>query len=79
MIVDVFLLWHVYELTDGDGTRDEEKFIGVFSSEEKAKDAIEQLKGKEGFRDHPVSCFEIHKEKMNQPGWVDGFVTVYHG
>ena len=28
--MDVFLLWHVYELTDGDGTWDEEKFIGVF-------------------------------------------------
>ena len=77
--MDVFLLWHVYELTDDDGTRDEEKFIGVFSSEEKATDAIEQLKGKEGFRDHPVNCFEIHKDKVDRVGWVDGFVTVYHG
>lgn len=77
--MDVFLLWHIYELTDGDGIRDEEKFIGVFSSEEKATDAIEQLKGKEGFRDYPVSCFEIHKSKVDRVGWVDGFVTVYHG
>ena len=75
-MMDVFLLWHVYELTDGDGTHDEEKFIGVFSSEEKAKDAIEQLKGKAGFRDYPVSCFEIHKGKMDRVGWVDGFGTV---
>jgi len=77
--MDVFLLWHIYELTDSDGTRDEEKFIGVFSSEEKAKNAIERLKGKEGLRDHPVSCFEIHKSKVDRVGWVNGFVTVHHG
>lgn len=77
--MDVFLLWHVYELTDSDGTRDEEKFIGVFSSEAKAKDAIERLKGKEGFRDYPVSCFEIHKHKIDRMSWGDGFVTIYHG
>lgn len=75
--MDVFLLWHLYELTDSDGARDEEKLIGVFSSEEKAKDAIEQLKGKEGFRDHPLSCFEIHKSKIDRINWVDGFVTVH--
>ena len=74
--MDVFLLWHCYELTDGDGPRDEEKLIGVFSSEAKAKDAIEQLKGREGFRDYPVSCFEIHRGKMDRPGWADGFTSV---
>jgi len=77
--MDVFLLWHTQDLTDDDGTHEEIKFIGVFSTEEKAKNAVEQLKGKEGFRDHPVSCFEIHKEKIDQPGWVDGFVTIYYG
>lgn len=76
--MDVFLLWHVYELTDDDGTRDEEKLIGVFSSEAKAKEAVEQLKEKEGFRDHPISCFEIYKEKIDRMNWVDGFVTVYY-
>ena len=48
--MDVFLLWHIYELKDDFGTQDEEKLIGVFSSELKAREAIERLRGREGFR-----------------------------
>lgn len=74
--MDIFLLWHIHDLTDDYGTHEEEKLIGVFSSEEKAKEIIEQLKDREGFRDFPKSCFEIDKSKMDRPGWVDGFSTV---
>jgi len=75
--MDVFLLWHTHDLTDGDGTHEEAKLIGVFSSEAKAKEAIEQLKDKEGFRDFPLSCFMIDKSKMDRMSWVDGFTTVH--
>ena len=74
--MDVFMLWHVYELRDDFGIHDEEKLIGVFSSEAKAQEAIERLKEKEGFRDLPLSCFEIHKTKVDRVGWKDGFATV---
>ena len=74
--MDVFMLWHVYELRDDFGIHDEEKLIGVFSSEANAQEAIEHLKDKEGFRDLPLSCFEIHKTTVDQVGWEDGFATV---
>ena len=74
--MDVFMLWHVYELRDDFGIHDEEKLIGVFSSEAKAQEAIERLKEKEGFRDLPLSCFEIHETTVYQVGWEDGFATV---
>lgn len=73
---DVFLLWHIHDLEDDFGTHEEEKLIGVFSSEGKAEEAIELLKGKEGFRDLPVTCFEIHKMRVDRTGWTDGFCTV---
>ncbi|MDB7815939.1 DUF7336 domain-containing protein [Intestinimonas butyriciproducens] len=73
---NVFLLWHNYDLTDDFGTHEEAKLIGVFSSEEKAKEVIDYLKDKEGFRDHPLNCFEIHKSEIDRPSWVDGFTTV---
>ena len=74
--MDVFMLWHVYELRDDFGIHDEEKLIGVFSSEANAQEAIERLKDKEGFRDLPLCCFEIHKTKVDRIGWEDGFATV---
>lgn len=72
-LTNVFLLWHTHDLTDDCGTHEEVKLIGIFSSEEKAKDAIVQLKGREGFRDFPASCFEISKMKIDQTNWADGF------
>ena len=35
----VYVLWHVYELRDDFGEHDEEKLIGIYSTEEKARDA----------------------------------------
>lgn len=75
--MDVFMLWHIHQLKDGFGTHDEEKLIGVFSLESNAKKAIEVLKNQEGFRDFPISCFEIHKTEVDRMNWIDGFSTVY--
>lgn len=71
--MEVYLLWHTHDLTDDFGTHKEIKLIGVFSSEEKAKKVIDDLKDKEGFRDHPLECFEIGKNKIDSPSWTDGF------
>jgi len=48
----------------------------AFFSEEKASEAIERLKDKEGFRDFSISCFEIAKMEIDRSSWVDGFSTV---
>lgn len=66
----VWAVWHVYEKKSGD---DEIKFIGVFSSEERAKEAVAPLRDKPGFRDHPADCFEIHEQVMDRVGWPEGF------
>ena len=74
--MDVFMLWHIYEQRDGTGIHNEEKLIGVFSSTANAREAIERLKDKEGFRDLPQCCFEIHKTEMDRISWEDGFTTI---
>ena len=72
----VYVLWHVYELDDDYGLHDEEKLIGIFSTREKAAEAIEAHKDLEGFRDYPVECFEIHEAVVNRSSWNEGFTTV---
>lgn len=73
---ELYALWHSYELVDDDGPRDEDKLIGVFSTREKAQNAIEMLRDKEGFRDHPLHCFMINTMQLDRVGWGEGFTTV---
>ena len=69
-LTDVFLLWHIHDLTDDLGTHKEVKLIGIFSSEAKASEAIELVKDKDGFRESPLNCFEIVEMKVDQPSWI---------
>ena len=69
----VYVLWHTHELKDDYGSHDEIKMIGIFSTKEKAQRAVEQLKDQEGFRDHPVSCFEIDEQVVDRISWTEGF------
>lgn len=73
----VYLLWHTHELTDDLGTYEEEKLIGVFSSDKKATDTIEALKKLEGFRDYPISDFIIDEMEVDEPSWTEGFITIH--
>lgn len=73
---ELYALWHNYELVDDDGPRDEDKLIGIFSTREKAQKAIEMLRDKEGFRDHPLHYFMIDTMQLDRVGWEDGFTTV---
>jgi len=62
------------------------KFIGVYSSEENARKAVERLGKLPGFCDAPDiisiveeperSGFSLAKSKLDQDGWTSGFVTV---
>lgn len=68
----VFALWHVHEFDDG---AEDLKFIGCFSSSEKAESARALLLAQPGFRDHPAG-FEIAPYTLDEFGWREGFVTV---
>jgi hypothetical protein len=59
---------------------DEDKVIGVYSSEARAQQAIERLRDKPGFRDFPERWFigELTLDK-DSTAWNEGFITVYRG
>ena len=65
----VFILEHVYEKDD----IEEIKFIGVFSTIEKAEAAVEFLRCKPGFKDHPLVCFQIEHSRLDFYEWKEGF------
>ncbi len=64
----VYVLQHSYELNNCDET----KFIGVFSSLTEAKNAIEKLKKKEGFKQYQKN-FYIDIYPINKIYWEEGF------
>ena len=71
----VFLLWHVHKLTE---ETDDEKLIGVYSSEARAMEARTRVAIQPGFRDQPEG-FEIHAYELDRDGWPEGFVTINAG
>lgn len=70
----VYVLQHVYEYGE-DNEYIEEKMLGVYSSEEKASEAIERYIQLEGFRDYPRECFYISKYSVDKDSWIGGFVS----
>lgn len=65
----VYMLWHTYEMDSGE---EESKLIGVYSSEERAKEALEQIRAQPGFRDHPEG-FLVDETRLDLTSWVSGF------
>jgi len=68
----VYRVEHVYE---EDGI-EEVKFIGVFSSMEKAQEVVAQLIYKSGFINYPMDAFQINKTKIDRIGWAEGFCSL---
>ena len=69
MIMDtVFLLWH----EGPPDIEDAEMLIGVFRTEQNAKDAIAVLGGKPGFVDYP-DRFLICPYELGKLHWTEGF------
>jgi hypothetical protein len=64
----LYVVWHVRPVDYQDDT---EKLIGIFSSEDRAREAIERLRSKPGFRDFP-DCFEISGKGLNETSWTEG-------
>jgi hypothetical protein len=66
----VFLLWYVHAPHSDD---ENEFLIGVYSTEEEAKTAIERLKDKPGFV-NTRDAFQIHPYEINRDHWTEGFI-----
>ena len=69
MKTPLYLLWHTYEEESG---AEESKLIGVYSSEERAKEALEKVRIQPGFRDYPDG-FEIYEDELDMTDWREGF------
>jgi len=53
-----------------------ERFLGLFSSAKRAKEAIDFLSVQPEFKNIPKKCFVWGKVKINQYWWKEGFITV---
>ena len=53
----------------------DEKHIGVFSTEKKAGEAADFLRGQLGFRRWPDG-FRIYEAEVDDYGWKDGFMSI---
>lgn len=89
--MEVFLLWHVRHArnpdgsvehvgTDGELVWDEEdgddlKLLGVYSTEPRARERIENARGVPGFADEP-NRFLIDKYAIDEDQWAGGFISV---
>lgn len=68
----VFVLQHVHELTTD---VEDVKFIGVYSTEQRARDAVARLAEAPGFCD-TKDGFAIDEYDVDKDHWVEGFVTL---
>ena len=71
-MASVFVLQHVHSQEDG---VEDVKFIGVYSSQEKAQEAVARMVHLPGFADAPDG-FHIDEYRIDQDHWVEGYVTV---
>ncbi|HTL98994.1 MAG TPA: hypothetical protein VL181_09355 [Holophagaceae bacterium] len=71
----VWTLHHVHEFDDG---HEDVKLIGIFSSENLALAAKQKIQDQPGFLDLPDG-FEIHAHKLDQLGWLEGYISILPG
>jgi hypothetical protein len=65
-------LWHLRY----DGREDHDKLLGVYSTKEKAEQALAVLRDKPGFGDYPGG-FEILEGPIDQTYWLEGFMSLW--
>lgn len=68
---ELFILHHNH----GDPEDETYKRLGVFNTEEQAKEAVEHYLELPGFRDYP-SGFEVSKYVVGKLYWPEGFLSV---
>jgi homoserine kinase type II len=69
----VFVVQHVHVLDD---ESEEVKMIGVYSSRQKADEAVARLKSQPGFC-HTPQGFAVSKYVIDRDHWPEGYVTAY--
>jgi hypothetical protein len=72
-MMTVHVLWH--RCTDDDG-RDHELMLGIYSTQQKAEQALDLLRNKQGFRDYPDG-FEIQDATIDRTYMTEGFVFTW--
>jgi hypothetical protein len=71
MVNRVFLVTHTHELSGGE---EDDKLIGVYSSEENADAAIVRASRLPGFREHSDG-FHVDSYVVDADHWTEGFIT----
>ncbi|WP_222106365.1 DUF2283 domain-containing protein [Catellatospora sichuanensis] len=56
---------------------DEITLLGVYSSDQRARERIERARRLPGFVDEP-DCFLVTPYELDEDHWTDGFVTIPH-
>jgi hypothetical protein len=69
--MDVFLLWHVHEMPDGEG---DAKLIGVYATAEDAESARLRVRSQPGFRGSPEG-FEVSRYEVGKDHWTEGYIS----
>jgi hypothetical protein len=72
--VDVFLLWHVDEIPDGE---EDAKLIGVYATAEDAEAARLRVLQQPCFRNLPEG-FQVDRYTVDEDQSTEGYVTVTH-
>jgi hypothetical protein len=67
--MELFVLKYVHEFENGE---EDIKLIGLYSSEENARQAIKRLQRKPGFRERPRG-FQLDPMELDRDHWVNGF------
>ena len=70
-MASVFVLQHVHSREDG---VEDIKFIGVYSTRDKAQAAVARLSRLPGFVDAPDG-FSIDEYRVDQDHWAEGYVA----
>jgi homoserine kinase type II len=70
-MASVFVLQHMHTREDG---AEDVKFIGVYSSRDKAQAAVARLSRLPGFVDAPDG-FSIDEYGVDQDHWAEGYVA----
>lgn len=67
----IFFVQHSYQT--GEGDLEKNKIIGIYSSRQNAEKTIARLSTNEGFRDHPIDCFELEEYKLDVDHYTELF------
>lgn len=73
-IEKVYVVQHSYDYGENNEFT-KVKFVGVYSSTEKAYEAIKRLRKLEEFNRYPITCFQVDVFTLNEDHWNEGFFS----